>query len=125
VDRQRLQTLAEASGQITRQHGAAQPRVFGSVARGKAPPESELDSLADCGPRRDLLIREAVKKPPRGFRDGRPEAPRSRIAGMQGVLLHGGLGVNLDRVLLVEQSVPQLQRHLEPWLAEAAGENWK
>jgi hypothetical protein len=55
VDRQRLQALAEAIGRIARQHGAVRLRVFGSVARGEASPESDLDLLADFEPRRDLV----------------------------------------------------------------------
>jgi hypothetical protein len=36
-------------------HGARNPRVFGSVARGQARPESDLDLLVDMEPGRTLL----------------------------------------------------------------------
>jgi predicted nucleotidyltransferase len=35
---------------IAAQHGATDVRVFGSVARGTAGPESDLDLLVDLGP---------------------------------------------------------------------------
>lgn len=35
---------------IAAQHGARNVRVFGSVARGDAGPESDLDLLVDAGP---------------------------------------------------------------------------
>jgi predicted nucleotidyltransferase len=37
---------------IAAQHGATDVRVFGSVARGTAGPESDLDLLVDLGPSR-------------------------------------------------------------------------
>ena len=37
---------------IAAQHGATNVRVFGSVARGTAGPESDLDLLVDLGPSR-------------------------------------------------------------------------
>jgi predicted nucleotidyltransferase len=35
---------------IAAKHGAYNPRVFGSVARGEAGPESDIDILIDVGP---------------------------------------------------------------------------
>ncbi len=35
---------------IAARHGAYNVRVFGSVARGEARPNSDLDLLVDCGP---------------------------------------------------------------------------
>jgi hypothetical protein len=35
---------------IAARHGAYNLRVFGSVARGEAGPDSDLDFLVDCGP---------------------------------------------------------------------------
>ena len=35
---------------IARKHGASNIRIFGSVARGKARPDSDLDLLIDAGP---------------------------------------------------------------------------
>jgi predicted nucleotidyltransferase len=55
VDRQQLQALAGPIGRIARHYGAVRLRVFGSVARGEASPESDLDLLADFEPTRDLL----------------------------------------------------------------------
>ncbi len=34
---------------IVKRHGAYNPRVFGSVARGEAGPESDVDLLVDMG----------------------------------------------------------------------------
>ena len=55
MDRRRLQACAEAIGRIARRHGALRLRVFGSVARGEAMPDSDLDLLADFEAERDLL----------------------------------------------------------------------
>jgi len=41
-------------------HGAHNVRVFGSVARGEAGPESDLDILADFDPGRNYLDRVAL-----------------------------------------------------------------
>ena len=40
---------------IARRHGASNLRIFGSVARGEAGPESDLDLLVDLEPGRSLL----------------------------------------------------------------------
>jgi len=40
---------------IAAQHGARNVRVFGSVVRGEATPESDLDVLVDLEPGRSLL----------------------------------------------------------------------
>ncbi len=40
---------------IARRHGATNLRIFGSVARGEAGPESDLDLLVDLEPGRSLL----------------------------------------------------------------------
>jgi len=40
---------------IAAQHGARNVRVFGSVARGEAGPESDIDLLVDLEPGRNLL----------------------------------------------------------------------
>ena len=55
MDTWKLQNYLEAIRGIARRHGALRLRVFGSVARGEATPESDLDLLADFEPRRDLL----------------------------------------------------------------------
>ena len=36
--------------QLAARHGARNVRVFGSVARGEARPDSDIDFLVDCGP---------------------------------------------------------------------------
>jgi len=40
---------------IAKAHGVTQVRVFGSVARGEAGPDSDLDLLVDLEPQRSLL----------------------------------------------------------------------
>jgi uncharacterized protein len=40
---------------IARRHGARNVRVFGSVARGEAMPDSDVDFLVDMEPGRSLL----------------------------------------------------------------------
>jgi predicted nucleotidyltransferase len=41
--------------QIAHQHGAYDVRVFGSVARGEAQPDSDIDFLVEMEPGRSLL----------------------------------------------------------------------
>ena len=41
--------------QLAAQHGASNVRVFGSIARGEAGPESDVDLLVDLEPGRSLL----------------------------------------------------------------------
>lgn len=45
---------------IATRHGARKVRVFGSVARGEAGPESDLDILVDLEPGRSLLDHAAL-----------------------------------------------------------------
>ena len=47
---------------IVTQNGAANVRVFGSVARGKAEPESDLDILIELESDRSLLDLIAIKQ---------------------------------------------------------------
>lgn len=50
-------------GEILRlaaKHGARQVRIFGSVARGEARPESDVDFLIDLAPGRSLLDHAAL-----------------------------------------------------------------
>ena len=42
--------------QIAARHGAYNVRVFGSVARGEAGPDSDLDLLIDSGPQRTFFF---------------------------------------------------------------------
>jgi hypothetical protein len=52
------QTLNEKRDEILRVaalHGARNVRIFGSVARGEAGPQSDLDVLVDLDPGRSLL----------------------------------------------------------------------
>lgn len=45
----------EAILRIAREHGATNVRIFGSVARGEAGPESDVDFLVDLEPGRSLF----------------------------------------------------------------------
>jgi len=45
-----LQTKREEILAIAAKHGAYNLRIFGSVARGEAGPESDVDLLVDAGP---------------------------------------------------------------------------
>ena len=47
---------------IARQHGATNLRVFGSVARGEAGEDSDLDLLVEMEPGRSLLDLVAIKQ---------------------------------------------------------------
>jgi len=61
MDLQRL--LREKRTEILRvaaSHGARKVRIFGSVARGEAGPESDLDFLIDLEPGRSLLDHAAL-----------------------------------------------------------------
>ena len=46
-----LQTEREEILRVAAKHGVMQVRVFGSVARGEAGPESDVDFLVEVGPR--------------------------------------------------------------------------
>lgn len=45
---------------IATQHGASNVRIFGSVARGEAKPDSDVDFLVELEPGRSLLDRVAL-----------------------------------------------------------------
>jgi predicted nucleotidyltransferase len=47
---------------VTRQHGAQRVRVFGSAARGRTTPTSDLDILVDMEAKRSLLDIVAIKQ---------------------------------------------------------------
>jgi predicted nucleotidyltransferase len=46
---------------IAGQHGARNVRLFGSVARGEAGPESDIDLLVDLGPNRSPFFPAGLK----------------------------------------------------------------
>jgi hypothetical protein len=50
-----VQSQREAILQITTRRGARNVRIFGSVARGEAGPNSDIDFLVDLEPGRSLL----------------------------------------------------------------------
>jgi predicted nucleotidyltransferase len=50
-----LQQQREEILRISAKHGAYNVRIFGSVARGEADPESDIDVLVDLEPGRNLL----------------------------------------------------------------------
>ncbi len=51
-----LTTKREEILRIAARHGATNVRVFGSVARGEAGPESDVDFLVDVGPNRSTFF---------------------------------------------------------------------
>jgi len=55
-----LQQKREEILRIAAQHGARNVRVFGSVARGEARPESDIDFLVEMEPGRSLLDHVAL-----------------------------------------------------------------
>ena len=55
-----LQQKREEILRIAAQHGARNIRVFGSVARGEAGPESDIDFLVELEPGRSLLDHAAL-----------------------------------------------------------------
>ena len=55
-----LQQKREEILRIAAQHGAHNVRVFGSVARGEAGPESDIDFLVELEPGRSLLDHAAL-----------------------------------------------------------------
>ncbi len=50
-----IQTHRDQILRIAEQYGASNVRIFGSVARGEARPDSDLDLLVDLEPGRSLL----------------------------------------------------------------------
>jgi predicted nucleotidyltransferase len=57
--------LGDKRGEVLRiatRHGAAKVRVFGSVVRGDAGPDSDVDILIDLDPGRSLLDIVAIKQ---------------------------------------------------------------
>jgi predicted nucleotidyltransferase len=57
-----IQNKREAILRIATQYGASNIRVFGSVARGEAGPESDIDVLIHLEPGRSLLDIVAIKQ---------------------------------------------------------------
>ena len=55
-----LQKKRDEILRIAAQHGARNVRVFGSVARGEAGPESDVDFLVELEPGRSLLDHAAL-----------------------------------------------------------------
>jgi len=62
MDRPVTALEAESIREIVAAHGAARIRIFGSVARGVARPESDLDLLVELEPGRNLLDLIAIKQ---------------------------------------------------------------
>jgi predicted nucleotidyltransferase len=56
LERRRAEVLAACE-----RHGAREPRVFGSVARGEDGPDSDIDLLVDLEPGRTLVDLEALQ----------------------------------------------------------------
>jgi len=59
---QRVQELRAQIIQIIKLHGATQPKLFGSLARGTAGPNSDLDILISLNAGRSLLDIIAIKQ---------------------------------------------------------------
>ena len=57
-----VQNKRDAILRIATQYGASNVRVFGSVARGEAGPESDIDILVHLEPGRSLLDIVAIKQ---------------------------------------------------------------
>lgn len=47
---ERVKANAAAIREIAQRHSAANPRIFGSTARGEDGPDSDIDILVDMGP---------------------------------------------------------------------------
>jgi predicted nucleotidyltransferase len=58
--RERLQERREEILRAAARYGASNVRIFGSVARGEAGPESDVDVLVDLEPGRSLLDHAAL-----------------------------------------------------------------
>jgi predicted nucleotidyltransferase len=56
-----LRVRREEINRVVASHGARNTRVFGSVARGDAGPDSDLDILIDMGDRRGLFAQAALQ----------------------------------------------------------------
>ncbi|MBI5523940.1 MAG: nucleotidyltransferase family protein [Desulfarculus sp.] len=56
-----IQPLAERLRPILRRHGVVRAGLFGSVARGEAGPQSDLDLLVEFGRQTSLLDRAGLK----------------------------------------------------------------
>jgi predicted nucleotidyltransferase len=59
---QRLKEMKAQILEVAARHGARNVRVFGSVARGEAGPESDVDLLVDPGPGSSLLTQAALER---------------------------------------------------------------
>lgn len=55
-----IRSQRDAILRICRRHGARLPRLFGSIARGDATPESDIDVLIEMEPGRSLLDQAAL-----------------------------------------------------------------
>jgi predicted nucleotidyltransferase len=86
---------------ISASHGAHNVRIFGSVARGEAGPDSDVD----------FLVSESTKRRP-------PETPWHEIAGFRNVIVHSYLGIDLEQVwLIVEENLVDLQDQVETMIS--------
>ena len=65
--------------QIAAQHGARNVRIFGSVARGEATPDSDIDVLVEFEPGRTLLDRVSLYLPPERGMDVLEQIARKRV----------------------------------------------
>jgi len=60
--RQFIQSKRQDILRVASQHGASNVRLFGSVVRDEASPDSDVDLLVEMAPDRSLLDRVALKQ---------------------------------------------------------------
>ena len=77
----------------------------------------------DAVERRIAIIGEAVKNVPQPIRAAHPDIPWRRMAGMRDKLIHDYLGVDIDLVWSVSQSLlPPLRERIEAVIKSLSAE---
>lgn len=89
-----LRSLREPLLAAARRHGVRTLRVFGSVARGTAAWESDVDLLVDLHVRTTIdhhlsLLGEAASRVPRSVQQGLGSVPWRGMAGLRNAIAHG------------------------------------
>ena len=66
-----------------------------------------------------MLLGEAASQLSEDFCDRHSNAPWAKIIGMRNVLIHGYFAIDNDIVWsAIENDLPQLEQHIQVWLAE-------